>query len=135
MSAVHRGAQAAAGHDHGQLAAARGPLMDQRALVAAYVSLPPGAVLLLDGFALLQLASQLMAAQESHDGSGAKGNSAMLDGTDGVRLVKRHDVRLAAFVQYPFCLEPDCAPDVAALCRAQEAYGLSVLDCVIGCSA
>ena len=89
-------------HSHGQFGDNDAGLMDFEATSRAYAALPPGATLVMDGFALLNLHS-LIAAPATF----------------------RKCVAHVAFIQYPFSQEPDSTDWVRERCHVHEAATLA----------
>jgi glycosyltransferase involved in cell wall biosynthesis len=85
-------------------------MMSQSILGDAYSALPPGSVVVFDGFALLQSVNACL--------------------SDTIR----DDLLHVAFVQYPFSAEPDASEADRNLCRSQERYALERINLLVGAS-
>mmetsp|Transcript_38176 Transcript_38176/g.92768 ORF Transcript_38176/g.92768 Transcript_38176/m.92768 type:complete len:742 (-) Transcript_38176:498-2723(-) len=84
-------------------------LMSPSEADARLAALPTGTTVVLDGLALLQLASAIKQRPEG-------------------------ELVLCAFEHYPFALEPDASEDVKAICQEQEAYVLPRCQSIIAAS-
>ena len=99
-------------HQHGQ-DESNTELMDLKTLVQKYERLPDGAVIVFDGFAILQAVDSIL-SNKNYRG--------------------RDKIKHLAFLQYPFGVEPDTTESVRELCKAQERKALIKLDHVVGAS-
>ena len=93
-------------HQHGQ-DESNTELMDLKTLVQKYERLPDGAVIVFDGFAILQAVDSIL-SNKNYRG--------------------RDNIKHLAFLQYPFGVEPDTTESVRELCKAQERKALIKLD-------
>ena len=99
-------------HQHGQNEI-NTELMDLNTLVQKYERLPDGAIIVFDGFAILQAVDSIL-SNKNYRG--------------------RDNIKHLAFLQYPFGVEPDTTESVRELCKAQERKALIKLDHVVGAS-
>ena len=85
-------------HQHGQ-DESNTELMDLKTLVQKYERLPDGAVIVFDGFAILQAVDSIL-SNKNYRG--------------------RDNIKHLAFLQYPFGVQADMTESVRELCKARE---------------
>ena len=97
-------------HQHGQ---GNRDLMDTNTLVKKYQNLPNKAIIIFDGFAILQVVDNILSDE----------------------ICRKEDhIKHLAFLQYPFCVEPDTSDKLRELCKRQEKEAILKLDHFIGAS-